>query len=45
MKELHKAEQHLKEIEKKLGKDNFFGYINGYDLLASVDDMFKVITR
>lgn len=31
MKELHKAEQKLKEVEKKLGKDNLFGYINGHD--------------
>ena len=31
MKELHKAEQHLKEIEKKFGKDDLFGYIDEYD--------------
>ena len=40
MKELHKAEQHLKEIEKKLGKDNFFGYINGHDFSVIMQDLF-----
>lgn len=39
MKELHKAEQHLKEIEKKLGKDNLFGYIDGYDFSIIMQDL------
>lgn len=39
MKELHKAEQYLKEIEKKLGKDNSFGYIDGYDFSIIMQDL------
>jgi len=39
MKEIHKAEQRLKEVEKKLGKDNFFGYINGYDFSVIIQDL------
>ena len=39
MKELYKAEQKLKEIEKKLGKNNFFGYIDGYDFSPVMQDL------
>ena len=39
MKELYKAEQKLKEIEKKLGKNNFFGYIDGYDFSLVMQDL------
>lgn len=39
MIELHKAEQRLKEIEKKLGKDNLFGYIDGYDFSIIMQDL------
>ena len=39
MKELHKAEQKLKEVEKKLGKDNLFGYINGHDFSVIMQDL------
>lgn len=39
MKELHKAEQKLKEVEKKLGKDDLFGYINGYDFSVIMQDL------
>lgn len=39
MKEIQKAEQHLKEIEKKLGKDNLFWYIDGYDFSVIIQDL------
>lgn len=39
MKEIHKAEQKLKEVEKKLGKDNLFGYIDGYDFSIIIQDL------
>lgn len=39
MKELHKAEQKLKEIEEKLGKDNFFGSINGHDFSVIMQEL------
>lgn len=39
MKELYKAEQYLKEIEKKLEKDNLFGYIDGYDFSVIMQDL------
>ena len=37
--ELHKAEQRLKEIEKKFGKDDLFGYIDGYDFSLIMQDL------
>lgn len=39
MIELHKAEQRLKEIEKKFGKDDLFGYIDGYDFSLIMQDL------
>ena len=39
MREMYKAEQHLKEVEKKLGKDNFFGYIDGHDFSIIMQDL------
>ena len=37
--ELHKVEQRLKEIEKKFGKDDLFGYIDGYDFSLIMQDL------
>ena len=37
--ELHKAEKRLKEIEKKFGKDDLFGYIDGYDFSLIMQDL------
>ena len=39
MIELHKAEKRLKEIEKKFGKDDLFGYIDGYDFSLIMQDL------
>ena len=39
MKEIHKAEQRLKEVENKLGKDDFFGYINGHDFSVIMQNL------
>lgn len=39
MIELHKVEQRLKEIEKKFGKDDLFGYIDGYDFSLIMQDL------
>lgn len=39
MKEIQKAEQHLKDIEKKLEKDNLFGYIDGHDFSVIMQDL------
>ena len=39
MIELHKAEKRLKEIEKKFGKDDLFGYIDGYDFSVIMQNL------